>query len=214
MFEKLFGRGGKGPAAPELPVVRNVTIGRTVVLDPLSWRRFGAATKFELDRDVLSITAQGLIALDDGAFVHRFYTDDHIMFQVVSDDRAGQLANDFTLFVPWASEYPGSAKERAAWADRLRAPTFDAAGLPPYRRFWFGDESPDQAPVTFWEDVFDDRQATAPYARLFQSCMLFHRDLPDEGRELLLAITLEPERGERTHEIMVGLPLSVGEFSA
>ncbi|CAN7617736.1 DUF2491 family protein [Phenylobacterium sp. LjRoot219] len=214
MFGKFFGKGGKSPAGSSLPVVRNVTIGRTVVLDPLCWRRFGAATNFQLDRDTLSITAQGVVALDDGAFVHRFYTDDHIMFQAVSDDREGQLANDFTLFAPWSSEYTGGGHEQGAWADRLRAPTFKPADLPVYRRFWFGEESPDQAPVTFWEDVFDDREAKAPYARLYQSSMLFHRELPDEGRELLLAITLEPERGERTHEIMIGLPLSVGEFNA
>lgn len=214
MFGKLFGRGAKGSDKPAMPVVRNITIGRTVVLDPLTWRRFGSATNFALDRDTLSITGQGLVALDDGAFVHRFYTDDHIMFQVVSDDREGQLANDFTLFAPWSSEYPGTTKERSYWADRLRAPTFTPAGLPAYRRFWFSEDSPDQAPVAFWEEVFDDRQAASPYARLYQSCMLFHRDLPDEGRELLLAITLEPQAGERSHEIMIGLPLSAGEFSA
>src|SRR5688572_4684428 len=98
MFGKLFG-SGKKPAEPvrALPVIRNVTIGRTVILDPLIWRRHGGDLKFELDRDTLEITAQGVIALDDGAFVHRFYTDDHLMLQVVSDDRDGQLANDFTV---------------------------------------------------------------------------------------------------------------------
>lgn len=215
MFGKLFGGRGKAQVeGPGLPVVRNVTIGRTVVLDPLAWRRFGSDARFTLDRDTLSITAQGLIALDDGAFVHRFYTDDHVMLQAVSDDREGQMANDFTLFIPWSSGYPGSGDDRAAWADALRAPTFTAADLPVYRRFWFGEEAVDQAPVAFWEEVFEDRAGTTPYARLYQSCMLFARDLPDQGRELLLAITLEPEDGERTHEVMVGLPLSVGEFKA
>ena len=53
-----------------------------------------------------------------------------------------------------------------------------------------------------------------PDKRLFQTTMLFHRDLPADGRELLLALTLEPEDGEVTHETMIGLPLSVGEFKA
>jgi hypothetical protein len=44
--------------------------------------------------------------------------------------------------------------------------------------------------------------------------MLYSRELGDEGRELLLAITQEPEDGDLTHEIMVGVPLAVGEFSA
>lgn len=214
MFRKLFGKDTPKLAAPVLPIVRNVTIGRTVILDPLTWRRFGDQTKFTLDRDTLEITAQGVVSLDDGAFVHRFYTDDHVMFQAVSDDKDGQSANDFTLFVPWRTAYPGSSAQNRLWADKLRSPTFMEDDLPVYRRFWFDEDTLDQAPVTFWENVFEDRAAEIPYSRLFQTCMLFHRDLPDEGRELLLAITLEPKGGDVTHEIMIGLPLAVGEFRA
>ncbi len=213
MFGKLFGR--KDAQRPALPVIRNVTIGRTVVLDPLAWRRFGGETKFALDRDTLEITAQGLIQLNDGAFVHRFYTDDEILFQVVSDDREGQRANDFTVFVPWTSEYPTDRADRDLWAERLRARTFQADGLPEYRRFWFGEDAERQEPVTLWEDVYYDREGAAPDRRLFQTTMLFHRDLAGgEGRELLLALTAEPEDGDVTHETMIGLPLSVGEFKA
>lgn len=213
MFGKLFG-GKDGETRSSLPVIRNVTIGRTVVLDPLAWRRFGAETRFALDRDTLEITAQGLIQLNDGVFVHRFYTDDEILFQVVSDDREGQKANDFTVFVPWASEYPGSGDGGATWSRQLRARTFQPAGLPEYRRLWFGEEAAEQEPVTLWEDVYYDRDARTPERRLFQTTMLFHRDLPGDGRELLLALTLEPEDGDVTHETMIGLPLSVGEFRA
>ncbi len=215
MFGKLFG-SGKKPAEPgrALPVIRNVTIGRTVVLDPLIWRRHGSDLTFEIDRDTLVITGQGVITLEDGAFVHRFYTDDHLMLQAVSDDRAGQLANDFTVFVPWKSDYPANAQAKRVWNERLRASYFEDEGLPIYRRFWFGDEAGDQAPVTFWEDVYDDRAAAAPSARIFQTCMLFTRDLPGESRELLLAITVEPEKGDTTHDIMIGLPVGVGEFTA
>lgn len=213
MFGKLFGR--KDAQRPALPVIRNVTIGRTVVLDPLAWRRFGSEARFALDRDTLEITAQGLIHLNDGAFVHRFYTDDEILFQVVSDDREGQRANDFTVFVPWASEYPADRADRDLWAERLRARTFQAEGLPEYRRFWFGEDAERQEPVTLWEDVYYDREGAAPDRRLFQTTMLFHRELSGgEGRELLLALTAEPEDGDVTHETMIGLPLSVGEFKA
>lgn len=213
MFGKLFGR--KDAQRPALPVIRNVTIGRTVVLDPLAWRRFSGEAKFALDRDTLEITAQGLIQLNDGAFVHRFYTDDEILFQVVSDDREGQRANDFTVFVPWASEYPADRADRDLWAERLRARTFQAEGLPEYRRFWFGEDAERQEPVTLWEDVYYDREGERPGRRLFQTTMLFHRELSGgEGRELLLALTAEPEDGDVTQETMIGLPLSVGEFKA
>lgn len=215
MFRKLFGSPEKPPAAPVLASVRNITVGRTVALDPLAWRRLGDATSFALDRDALEITAQGVIHLDDGAFVHRFYTDDHIMLQAMSDDEAGLSAYDFTLFIPWSSSYPPNDQARRRWRDRLSEPVFDgqAEGLPEFPRFWFSESAERQPPVTLWETIYDDRMATRPYAKIFQTCMLYARDLPG-GRELMIALEQEPEGGEATHEIMVGIPLDMAEFRA
>jgi hypothetical protein len=213
MFSKLFGRKDAALAAPALPAIRNVTLGRTVWLDTLAWRRFGGDTRFSLDRDTLEITAQGLVDLKDGGFVHRFYTDDHVMFQAVSDDREGQRLTDVTVFVPWDSAYPGSRADRDAWAARLRARTFTAKGLADYPRLWFGDEAESQDPVTFWEDLHDDRDGI-PDRRIFQTCMLFARDLPGEGRELLLGLEQEAEDHEVSFEIMLGIPLEAREFKA
>lgn len=217
MFSKLFGRKDAAPASA-LPAVRNVTLGRTVWLDTLAWRRLGDELKFTLDTDTLEITAQGVVDLRDGGFVHRFYTDDDVMFQAVSDDREGQRVTDVTLFIPWASAYPGSAADTEAWAKRLRARTFTGPDLPEYRRDWFGDEAESQDPVTFWEDVHDDRDGITD-RRIFQTCMLFSRDLPGDGRELLLAIQQENEnedsrKRETSFEIMIGVALGVGDFRA
>jgi hypothetical protein len=217
MFSKLFGRKDSAPASA-LPAIRNVTLGRTVWLDTLAWRRLGQDLRFSLDRDTLEITAQGLVDLRDGGFVHRFYTDDDVMFQAVSDDREGQRVNDITVFVPWQSAYPGSQADLDAWSRRLKARSFTADGLPDYTRLWFGDEAESQEPVTFWEEVHDDRDGV-PDRRIFQTCMLFARDLPGEGRELLLAIQQENEaedlrEREVSFEIMIGVPLGVGEFKA
>lgn len=210
MFKSLFSRKPVAPAA-SLAVVRNITLGRTVWLDTLAWRRFGDEAKFELDRDTLEITAQGLVELKDGGFVHRFYTDDDIMFQVVTDDAEGQRINDITVFVPWNSAYPGSGADHDAWGKRLRARSFTADGLPQYHRFWFGDEAESQEPVTFWEDVHDDRDGV-PDRRIFQTCMVFAREMPGGGQELLLALTQENEDREASFEIMLGVALEVGEF--
>jgi hypothetical protein len=213
IFRGLFGgRRGEGEATA-IPVVRNVTIGRSVRLDPLAWRRLGADAKFHLDRDTLEIVAQGRIDLGADGYVHRFYTDDDLMLQMVSPDAEGRGADDFTLFGPWSSAYPPDAAARRRWADRLRARTFTDDGLSEYRRFWFGEADERQDPVSFWESVYDDRSGAAP-RRIYQTCMLFARDLPGEGRELLLAIEMEPQGGDLTHEIMVGIPLNVGEFEA
>lgn len=212
MFDRLFGRK-QALAASELPTIRNVTIGRTVVLDPLAWRRFGGELLFPFNGDTLQIVAQGTVKLDDGGYVHRFYTDDDIMFQAVSNDAAGQDVTDVTLFAPWDSRYPGSASERPAWRERLTARTFTDEGLPEYRRFWFGDEAPRQEPVTFWEDLHDDRDGVVD-RRIFQTCMLFARELAGDGIELLLAIDQESENGDVSFEIMLGIALELGEFRA
>jgi hypothetical protein len=211
MFSRLFGKGRE--PAPQLPVVRNITIGRSLRVDPLAWRRFGADARFALDRDTLEIVAQGLVDMGADGFVHRFYTEDEVMFQVHSADREGIGSEDHTLFIPWSSAYPTSRADRRRWRDRLEARTFTDEGLPEYRRYWFGDEAEVQAPVTLWESVYDERTMSEP-RRIYQSCMLFARDLAGEGRELLLALEMEPVGGEPTHEVMVGVPLDIAEFSA
>lgn len=215
MFKRLFGSGDKPPLSPGLAEVRNITVGRTVSLDPLAWRRLGDETRFTLDRDALEITAQGVITLDGGQYVHRFYTDDHVMFQAMSDDAEGQAAYDFTLFTPWSSAYPSGEREHRLWSDRLSAPVFDGAAedLPAYPRLWFAESDVHQTPVTLWETIYDDRAAITPYARIFQTCMLYSRDLAG-GRELMLALEMQPEGGETTHEIMIGIPLEMAEFRA
>jgi hypothetical protein len=215
MFKRLFGSDDKAAAAPALAQVRNITVGRTVSLDPLAWRRLGEETRFALDRDALEVTAQGVITLDGGQFVHRFYTDDHVMLQAMSDDAEGQAAYDFTLFIPWSSAYPPGERERRLWSDRLSTPVFDGApeALPAYPRLWFAESDARQPPVTLWETIYDDRAATTPYARIFQTCMLYARDLAG-GRELMLALEMQPDGGEITHEIMIGIPLEMAEFRA
>lgn len=212
MFDRLFGRKAAG-AAPALSAIRNVTIGRTVVLDPLAWRRFGGALLFPFDSDTLQIVAQGVVALDGGGFIHRFYTDDDILFQAVTNDAAGQDVTDVTLFAPWQSYYPTSPAERTGWRERMSARSFTDAGLPEYRRAWFGDEAERQEPVTFWEDLHDDRDGIVD-RRIFQTCMLFGRTVEGDGHELLLAIDQENEAGEVSFEIMLGMALELGEFRA
>ena len=215
MFKRLFGSNDRSPPAETLAVVRNITVGRTVALDPLAWRRLGDETHFSLDRDALEITAQGVVQLDDGPFVHRFYTDDHVMLQAMSDDAGGAAAYDFTLFTPWSSAWPPNDAARRAWQDRLSESVFrgEPEGLPDYPRFWFSESDARQPPVKLWESVYDDRAATEPYAKIYQTCMLYARELAG-GRELMMALEQEPEGGDATHEIMIGIPLDMAEFRA
>lgn len=213
IFRNLFGDRNRAQDASALPVVRNITIGRSVRLDPLAWRRLGADARFRIDSDSLGIVAQGRIDLGADGFVHRFYTNDDLMLQFAGPDADGQLADDVTLFIPWASAFPPDGGAKRRWADRLRARSFSGDGLPEYRRLWFGDVDEFQDPVAFWESVYDDREASQA-RRIYQTCMLFARDLPGDALELLLAIEMEPEGSDLTHEIMIGIPLAPGEFEA
>ena len=211
IWGKLFGGDG-GARGARVAEVRNVTIGRQVRLDPLAWRTLEGAA-FTLDRDTLEITAQGLIKLDEGGYVHRFYTDDELMLQAVSQAPDGSDADDFTLFRPWRSEYPAGRGDRETFLHALAQPGWTEPGLPPFRRYWYeGDDRP-QPPVQLWESVYHDRDGE-PVRRIRQSCMLYARDVPPAGEELLLALAMEPEGGDYTHEVMVGLAVSPGEFAA
>jgi hypothetical protein len=211
IWKSLFGLDQR-PATTRLAEVRNITIGRTVQLDALAWRML-QNTGFRLERDTLEITAQGVIKLDDGSHVHRFYTDDELMLQAVSQRADGSDADDFTLFRPWTSSYPADRADKAAFLQRMAKARWEEDGLPPYDRFWYDDDDRDQPPVQLWEAVYYERDAD-PVRHIRQTCMLYLRDLHPAGTELLLALAMEPEGGDYTHEIMVGLPLGTGEFSA
>jgi hypothetical protein len=212
IFRSLFGSGGGEAAAAELPVVRNVTIGRTVRLDTLAWRRLEGLS-FDLGRDTLDITAQGKITLDDGSYVHRFYTNDDVLLQAVSELADGSDADDFTLFHPWSSSYPADELDKGAFIRRLFKAHWTEEGMPPFERFWYPGDPSDQEPVGLWEEIYEERTGP-PLRRIHQRCMLYSRAVPPDGTELLLALAMKPEGGDLTHEIMIGLPLLPAEFTA
>ena len=211
IHSRLFG-GGEPASAKAVAVVRNVTIGRQVRVDPLAWRAL-EGTRFRLDRDTLEITAQGLIKLDEGGYVHRFYTDDELMLQAVSQNADGSDADDFTLFQPWSSSYPTVRADTQLFVDRMSQPFWDEPEIGRYDRFWYeGDDRP-QPPIQLWEAVYHERNG-APVRNIRQNCMLYAREVGAEGQELLLALAMQPEDGDLTHEIMIGLAVSPGEFTA
>ena len=211
IWKALFGIEDRERSS-RLAEVRNITIVRTVTLDPLAWRMLENGN-FQLDRDTLEITAQGVIRLDDGSHVHRFYTDDELMLQAVSQQADGSDADDITLFRPWSSVYPAGRADKEAFLSRMAQPSWSEPGLPPFRRYWYEGDDGAQPPVQLWESVYYERDA-APVSHIRQTCMLYARDLRPAGTELLLALAMEPEGGDYTHEIMVGLPLGPAEFGA
>ena len=199
--------------ASYLPSIEGVTIGSIVSLDPRAWQRYGDETYFALDRYELPITAQGLIRLDDGTSVHRFYTDEEIMLQAMSRSPDGRDAYDFTLFQPWSSHQPADGYQSDAFIDRMRRAWWQETNMPAYRRFWFEGNDLDQPPLRLIEDVFED-QSGRPVRQVSQVCMLYSRPLPD-GAELLLALDIQGGTlGYSSQEIMIGVPLTPAQFNA
>ncbi|MDB5667728.1 MAG: hypothetical protein JWL74_678 [Alphaproteobacteria bacterium] len=197
-----------------LPVVEGVTIGRTVSLDPRAWQRYGDETYFALDQWELPITAQGLIRLDDGTLVHRFYTDEEVMLQAMSRSPDGRDAYDFTLYQPWSSNQPIDGQQSAFFIDRMRRAWWQEIDMPAYRRFWFEGDDLDQPPLRLIEDVFEDHSGR-PVRQVSQVCMLYSRPLPPDGAELLLALDIQGGTlGYGSQEIMIGVPLTPAQFNA
>lgn len=200
--------------ATTLPAIEGVTIGRIVSLDPRAWQRYGEETYFALDRCELAITAQGLIRLDDGSHVHRFYTDEEIMLQMLSRSPDGRDASDFTLFQPWSSSTPQDGWQSQAFIGRMHRAWWEEPGMPPYRRFWFEGNDMDQPPLRLIEAVYED-QSGQPIRQVSQVCMLYSRPLPLDGAELLLALDIEGGTlGHSSQEIMIGVPLTPSQFNA
>lgn len=197
-----------------LPSIEGVTIGSTVSLDPRAWQRYGDETYFALDLYELPITAQGLIRLDDGTSVHRFYTDEEVMLQAMSRSPDGRDAYDFTLFQPWSSNQPADGYQSDAFIDRMRRAWWQETGMPAYRRFWFEGNDLDQPALRLIEDVYEDHSGR-PVRQVSQVCMLYSRPLPPDGAELLLALDIQGGTlGYSSQEIMIGVPLTPAQFNA
>lgn len=201
------------PYAPvALPMVEGVTLGSIVSLDPRAWRRHEGDTFFGLDQSELRITGQGYIQLDATNHVHRFYTDEEIMFQAVSRAADGSGAEDITIFHGLWSNEPRTEPGRLHFIERMRKPFIEHEGVR-WDRFWLQAYENDQDPVTLTETVYEDRSGRAA-RHVVQVCMLYSRDLEAGGTELLLALEVAPEDGTIVQELMVGLPLAPTEFNA
>lgn len=193
-----------------LPVIHGMTIGRTVSLDPRLWQRHGAETWFGLDSPELAITAQGLIRTADGGHVHRFYTDDEVMLQILSRAPDGRDADDVTIFHALSSAGAQDEHSRRAFIDRIGKPWLEHEGTH-YRRAWFEGNELDQMPVHLTEEVYEDFSGR-PVRTVSQVCMLYSRPLPAGGEELLLALEVAGADGSMSQELMVGLALAPAEF--
>ena len=93
-------------------------IGAAVDIDTLPLRIHADDLHVELPDETLLIVAQGYVELGDSTYVHRYYTSDDTMIQVLTvAGMKDEHVEELTLFVPYKSYYPDSD---GAWARAKR----------------------------------------------------------------------------------------------
>lgn len=213
MFDWLKGRKEEKPA---LASFLNMTIGRAAEIDPLAFELWPEDCLIDLASTTFSIVAQGYCDLGEGAHLHRFYPDDDsAMIQIQGGDGIDDPAiDDIMIWTYLYDSHPSSDTDWKAIRDSIRQTTFRLPkGDVLYQRRWFDDSTKPEDPMTYWETVHDSLDGQES-RRIFQTAMLFARELSDGQDEFLLVNMEEPEDGSRSVTYMVGRPLTQHQISA
>lgn len=209
----LFDMFKKKPEAnkgPVLPTIHDVAFGRTVSVDQLAVSMLGDGHRFAMQTPSLTITGQGTVQFEDGVWLHRFYTDDHMLLQIMGGDGfSDQEVQQISLFCVYDSIEPANAAALDREIDRLKQDQYELDGAT-YQRVWFDGEGPTD-PVQFHEEVNLNEAGTDSYG-IQQSCMLFTRDV-DGVDENLLVTYEKTTQGDESVTQMVGITLSPNDLS-
>lgn len=214
MLNWLKGKKDKPEAEkPKLPIVYDFTIGRDVGIEPTYLKLLPKDGFFEADRDRFMISAQGKIDFGEQTFCHRFYDDeDSVLFQVLGSEN-GDRIDEMKLWSYHKVEYPNDAR----WSELkelMKGESFvlrGDSGKVVYLREWFADDAGPADPMTYWETVYDDEGGNG--REIFQTAMLFSRELSDGSFEYLLVNLEEPAEGDRTATLMIGVPITRSELN-
>ncbi|TYC80042.1 DUF2491 family protein [Stappia sp. BW2] len=214
MFGSLFNRKAKGWQPPE---ILGLTIGRGISFDPIALRLLPTDSLIERPDTTLMITAQGHCDLGEQSHMHRFYPDDDrflIQFQG-GDGAEDERVDEIMLWYFYDVQYPSGDAEWNRVKTAIRQTSFSLPGDGQDYRFeraWFDTSTVPEDPMTYWEEVCDDREGGGR-RKIFQTAMLFARTLQDGRDEMLLVNMEEPENAERSVAFMLGFPLERHNFS-
>lgn len=206
-----FLKKGKGEAEKaSLPIIHDVGFGRTVTVDQLAVSMLDDSHRFEMPTPSLTITGQGTVQFEDGVWLHRFYTDDHMLLQIMGGDGIeDKEIQQISVFSVYDSIEPANKTALASEIERLKADTYVLDGES-YQRVWFDGEGTTD-PVQFHEKVWLDETGSDSYG-IQQSCMLYTRDV--DGTEENLLVTYEKTtQGDECITQMVGITLSPNDLS-
>ncbi|MTH96139.1 DUF2491 family protein [Roseibium sp. RKSG952] len=214
MFDWLTGKKkNKEAEKPKLPIIYDYTIGRDLAIEPTYLKLLPQEGFFEVDRDHFMISAQGKIDFGEQTFCHRFYDDqDTVLFQILGSED-GDRIYEMKLWSYFKVENPNDAR----WEELkvlMKGETFvlhGDEGKAVFVREWFADDVGPAGPVTYWETVYDEVDGKG--REIFQTAMLFSRELPGGSFEYLLVNLEEPTDGDRTATFMIGVPITRSELN-
>ncbi|MBG6175192.1 hypothetical protein IWQ55_003017 [Labrenzia sp. EL_208] len=213
MFGSLFKR-----SKDWLPSeILGLTIGRGITFDPIALRLLPDKTLMEKPDTTLMIAAQGHCDLGEQSHMHRFYPDDDrflIQFQG-GDGNADDRVDEIMLWYFYDVQYPSGEAEWSKCKNNIRQKNYSLSRGGEnigFERAWFDTSTSPEDPMTYWEEICDDRSGGGR-RRIFQTAMLFARQLKDGRDEMLLINMEEPENAERSVAFMIGFPLEQHNFS-
>ncbi len=211
VWNKLFGRKRvEVEPVQHLPIIHEITFGRTAVINQVAVATLGPDHKFRLASSALTVTGQGHVKLEDGIHIHRFYGDDHTLLQVTGGDGfTEQGVQNITVFIAAHTIEPATNTDLLAEIERLKASTYEFDGVE-YSRVWFDGDGPAD-PVKFHETVYLEEDKSESYG-IQQTCMLFERDV-DGVAELLLVSHEKTDNGDERVSMMIGIELSPSDVS-
>jgi hypothetical protein len=205
----------KADKEDEFPTPLGLRIGAAVDIDTLPLRMNADDLHVELPEETMIIVAQGYVDLGDSTYVHRYYTADDTMVQVMTvAGMEDQHVEELTLFVPFQSYYPEGEGAWAQWtsnAGKLGALTFQLDDGTQFSRIWFDTTEGYAEPVEFTESIYEDPDSDE-CSEVFHKVMLYGRNLEVGKKNEYLLVSVEAYEGEQTVELMVGVDLELSNL--
>ncbi len=208
----------KSSSEDKLPEMLGITIGRAVTVDSISVKLLPKDSLIEVPQLTFSIVAQGHSDLGEQSHLHRFYPDDDsVLLQIQGGDGIkDERVDEIMLWSYYDVKYPSTDQQ---WHDIRRSICQTTFSLPGpegnvvFERAWFDSSDQPEEPMQYWETISEDESGKSK-RKIFQTAMLFARELSDGKDEMLLINMEEAEgSGERSVAYMLGRSLSQHELN-
>jgi hypothetical protein len=210
MFDKWFGK--KPPEKPKPPEFMGLYLGGSFEIDSLKLQLLEPELTIEGAASTHLIQAVGVINLDSGGKILRFYTDDDAFLQIVLD--GGDDERHITDMKLWYFFDTVTIGSEAQWQTQVQLQISQphyALDDQQFTRVWnaMGEESPPVAMSEITYELDGDTSTTDQFV------MLYERTLSTGGTECLLVSGEEKRVGtnfDRCLVLSTGFDLSVADI--